>query len=114
VLGWLEETMTQLTFAQVDQLQKLTTAEKALKDFDPKCFDPLTSNMANQELQKAAGFIGMARLILTGQVEIKANENEKKTAGLKPLNAIIQVCDYCGKVDAYKGDNHRCIRSADL
>jgi hypothetical protein len=30
---------------------------------------------------------------------------EKK---LKPLNSTIQVCPYCGKVDAYKGDKHDC------
>ena len=29
---------------------------------------------------------------------------------LKPLNAIIQVCQKCGKVDVYKNDGHYCHR----
>lgn len=31
---------------------------------------------------------------------------------LKPLSAVIQICPTCGKVDAYKGDNHNCFQSA--
>jgi hypothetical protein len=31
--------------------------------------------------------------------------NKKK---LEPLNAVIQVCPICGKVDAYKNDGHNC------
>jgi len=27
---------------------------------------------------------------------------------LKPFNAEIQSCPVCGKIDAYKGDNHSC------
>ena len=27
---------------------------------------------------------------------------------LEPLNAIIQVCPNCGKVDVYKDDGHTC------
>jgi len=27
---------------------------------------------------------------------------------LKPLNAVIQQCPICGKIDAYKGDGHNC------
>lgn len=27
---------------------------------------------------------------------------------LKPLNAEIQICPRCGKVDAYKNDGHSC------
>ena len=32
----------------------------------------------------------------------------KDKKDLKPFNSIIQVCPVCGKVDAYKGDNHSC------
>jgi hypothetical protein len=27
---------------------------------------------------------------------------------LRPLNSVMQICPICGKVDAYKGDNHSC------
>jgi len=29
---------------------------------------------------------------------------------LKPFNAVIQVCPYCGKVDVYLNDGHECCR----
>ena len=28
---------------------------------------------------------------------------------LLPMNAIIQICPICGKVDVYKNDNHDCM-----
>ena len=31
---------------------------------------------------------------------------------LKPLNAVIQVCPDCGKVDAYLNDGHDCEQEA--
>lgn len=31
---------------------------------------------------------------------------------LKPLNAVIQICPICGKIDVYKDDGHDC--DADL
>jgi len=34
----------------------------------------------------------------------------KNKSKLKPLNAIIQICIDCGKIDAYEGDNHVCNR----
>ena len=27
---------------------------------------------------------------------------------LKEFNGVIQACPICGKIDAYKGDNHNC------
>lgn len=27
---------------------------------------------------------------------------------LKPLSEMIQVCQQCGKIDAYNGDGHSC------
>lgn len=27
---------------------------------------------------------------------------------LKPLNAVIQICPICNKVDVYKDDGHNC------
>ncbi len=35
-------------------------------------------------------------------------EQIEKEQGLKPLNSVIQRCKRCGKLDAYKGDNHDC------
>ena len=32
----------------------------------------------------------------------------KKFKKLKPLNAVIQICPICNKVDVYKNDGHRC------
>lgn len=35
--------------------------------------------------------------------------NTKKTKDdLKPFGLVIQVCPECGKIDAYKDDNHYC------
>ena len=31
-----------------------------------------------------------------------------KRQGLTTYNAVIQICQLCGKVDAYAGDNHDC------
>ena len=28
----------------------------------------------------------------------------------KELNSVIQVCPYCGKLDVYKDDGHKCDR----
>jgi hypothetical protein len=27
---------------------------------------------------------------------------------LKPFNAVIQICPFCGKIDVYKDDGHDC------
>ena len=39
-------------------------------------------------------------------------DDQKKTLykrqGLTTYNAVIQICQLCGKVDAYAGDNHEC------
>ena len=35
-------------------------------------------------------------------------KNKMKKSKLKKLSSAIQVCDLCGKVDAYKGDKHTC------
>ena len=32
---------------------------------------------------------------------------------LKPLNAVIQVCPRCYKIDVYRGDGHVCDREAE-
>lgn len=37
----------------------------------------------------------------------KAVISEKKS-GLKPFNAVVQVCPDCGKVDVYLNDGHDC------
>ena len=29
---------------------------------------------------------------------------------IKEINAVIQVCKNCGKIDVYKGDGHICDR----
>ena len=38
---------------------------------------------------------------------MKLKERKKE---LKELNAEIQVCPNCGKIDAYKDDGHTCDR----
>ena len=38
----------------------------------------------------------------------------KEEIELKELNAVIQVCPKCGKIDVYKGDNHFCNAKAEL
>lgn len=37
--------------------------------------------------------------------------NMSEKAELKPLNAVIQVCPICGKVDVYKDDGHECDKN---
>jgi hypothetical protein len=37
--------------------------------------------------------------------------NKKK---LKPFNAVIQQCPYCGKLDVYLGDGHFCSRAEQI
>jgi len=32
-----------------------------------------------------------------------------KKSDLLPLNAVVQICPECGKVDAYKNDGHNCM-----
>jgi len=39
---------------------------------------------------------------------IKKNIKKKDKTGLKPFNSVIQICEVCGKIDAYKGDKHNC------
>lgn len=33
---------------------------------------------------------------------------KQANAQLKPLNAVIQICPNCGKIDVYKNDRHSC------
>jgi hypothetical protein len=35
-------------------------------------------------------------------------EKDLVKKSLKPLNAVIQICPVCSKVDVYKGDGHDC------
>lgn len=35
-------------------------------------------------------------------------EEAQKWKKLKKFGAVIQICDGCGKVDAYKNDGHNC------
>ena len=37
-------------------------------------------------------------------------DDKRKKPRLKELNAVIQICPNCGKIDAYKNDNHTCDR----
>ena len=39
---------------------------------------------------------------------MKKSKLKKLKSKLKKLSSVIQVCDLCGKVDAYKGDKHNC------
>jgi len=46
--------------------------------------------------------------LMTWSKFLVTEKNKMKKSKLKKLSSAIQVCDLCGKVDAYKGDKHNC------
>ena len=71
-----------------------------IKYFDAKIFKGITGIDVKVD-DKISDKISKA-------IKLFTKKNKMKKSKLKKLSSVIQVCDLCGKVDAYKGDKHNC------